>query len=70
MMVKIQWDKSKTHPLLEDGCKGKKNSCYDQTKENKKLKINQNMTDAPPFWHTFCEDMVNRMNRTIIKTTK
>ena len=25
------------------------------------------MTDAPPFWHTFCEDMVNRMNRTIIK---
>lgn len=32
-----------------------------------KAKINQNMTDAPPFWHTFCEDMVNRMNRTIIK---
>ena len=25
------------------------------------------MTDVPPFWHTFCEDMVNRMNRTIIK---
>ena len=25
------------------------------------------MTDASPFWHTFCEDMVNRMNRTIIK---
>ena len=36
-------------------CKGKKNSCYDHIKESKKLKINQNMTDAPPFGTHFAK---------------
>lgn len=70
-MVKIQWDKSKTHPLLKKiVAKVRKIVATTKQKRTKSQKINQNMTDAPLFWHTFCEDMVNRMNRTIIKTTK